>query len=67
MTSIMYCQHYKTKQKLISWAFDVGLAHEQGFKMAECCSQCGAIILPKKKTINFTDALIKRIDKGETL
>lgn len=44
MRHLMLCDHKRTKMKLISWATDSRIGHQQGFKMSMCCARCGRIV-----------------------
>jgi hypothetical protein len=37
----MSCEHLNVKDKLVAWATDSKHGHDQGFKYALCCSDCG--------------------------
>jgi len=50
---MMFCDHKKTKMKLVSWAIKVKNEHEQGFKMKLCCARCGCVIPETKNLVNM--------------
>lgn len=46
-TNLMFCEHHKTKIKLVAWAQDCRAQHSQGFSYKTCCSECGCVISTK--------------------
>ena len=40
----MFCDHKKTKLKLVAWAIDSRHGHKQGFKFVKCCARCGCVV-----------------------
>ncbi len=49
INALKYCPHKHTRPKLVAWATDTKGIHEQGFKIENCCIDCGTVVLPVEK------------------